>query len=242
MRERILAGVVIMVAIGILGGLIWFLYTQSLGGPSFQGKEEKPAFSMNFTLQDVENLHLRMNPKDMETLKKITLNHPDSLVRERAILGLMDIAQRNNHSQEVLEFLKNIAENEKDEGVRSTAYAAIDLLREKNPLELGSLDVRIEGDVKPGKNFTLIVEIRMKKEARGLVGIKMLGEFGSDDPGIELLSRNPVKFEGKAGETRTSKFILQVKRKSKYLIWVATKLESGKTDYQILEKRVYLLL
>ena len=105
----------------------------------------------------ISELHTRLDPGDIPELKEIITTHPDNYVRERAIFVLADIAVRKDVTEDVIDFLKDLAYNEENDEVRSAAYANLDFIREFYPLETkGELTIRIEGEIREGNNITII--------------------------------------------------------------------------------------
>jgi len=199
-------------------------------------------------LEYLNDIHRSMDPKNISELKEIILNHPDDYVRERAIFVLTDIAIRSNNVDDVIDFLKKIAYNEKDDEVRTAAYANLDLIREYYPIErVGDLKVRVEGDVRKGGNISLVLTAYSKVDViEAKAGIKRIVNFrGETTPetileGAVLSSRNPVRFILNAGESKDASFTIHLKESGEYIVSCMLKLDIDRVDYQVIEKQVYL--
>lgn len=196
-------------------------------------------------LEYLEKIHGSLDPKYIEELMNIIRAHPDDRIRERGIFILADIAIRSNRSEEVIDFLKQIAYEEKDDEVRTAAYVNIYLIREYYPLKLtGTLDIKVEGKVEKGKNITLIFSISSSKdvlEARtGIKKVVTIVDQRKVPLSKLLISENPMTFSLKANETKEVTFTLRLPEEDEYLIYCFLTLDLDRVDYLTIEKYVYL--
>lgn len=178
-------------------------------------------------------------PKDyIEKLKDVIESDQDPYVRERGIFTLTEIAMRKNDTGEIVEFLKDIAEGEGEENVRTAAYATIDLIRDKHPLEKkGSLELSISGKIKKGADITLIARVSstITPTEDAIVGITSL------DNNIEMLSENGIqRFQLKANEPKEARFDLRLKETGEYYIPVTFMMSFDRIDYEEIHKEVHI--
>jgi hypothetical protein len=70
---------------------------------------------------------MRLDPPNdyIDELVSIVKENEDPYVRERAVFTLVDIAIEGNETEEIVDFLKELAMNETDDNVRTAAYANI---------------------------------------------------------------------------------------------------------------------
>ena len=216
--------------------------TTTVQETSFTATEETSLADLEY----LERVHRELDPASIPELQDIIVNHPDTYVRERAVFVLTDIVIRSGERvDEVVEFLKEIAYSEKEDKVRTAAYANLDLIRRYYPLDLGaSLEVSVEGEIIRGKNITLVFTVVSPEdlpEAR--VGIRRIVNLTSDthEPVLGMLmSMNPVRFSLKAGEPRDARFTIYLMDVGEYLIDCILELNLDRVDYQIIKRKVYL--
>ena len=143
---------------------------------------------------------MNLDPEDIPELKEIVETPPDNYTRERAIFVLTDIAIRKDVPEEVVDFLKDIAYNERNEDVVAAAYANLYLIRETYPLEMkGDLTIRVEGEIKKGNNVTVVADASSAVDvSKAIVRIKEIVEYESNkrvDITLWSISPNPLLFD-----------------------------------------------
>jgi len=189
---------------------------------------------------DVEYLEaMRMDPPAdyAEKLTSIVEEHEDPYVRERAVFTLVDIAVEGNETDEIIDFLKDLAMNEADDNVRTAAYANLDLIRDLFPPESkGSLELSLDGEIRHGAEVQLVAEVSstVDLEEAAIVGIISLPD------GIELLSDGVVKVKLAAGVPQAVGFDLRLNETGEYIVSLALKLSFDRIDYEVIHKDVYL--
>ena len=191
---------------------------------------------------DVEYLEsMRRDPPEnyMEKLMSIAQDNDDPYVRERAVFTLVDIAIGGNETEKIIDFLKVLAIEEKEDNVRTAAYANIDLIRDLFPPEKkGFLELHLSGDISIGSEVTLIAEVTstIDLEEEAILGIISLPD------GIELLSTGVLKLELEANVPKEVGFNLRLNQTGEYIITVALKLSFDRIDYEEVQKDVYLIV
>jgi len=174
-------------------------------------------------------------PKDyIKKLKLVVEKNKDPYTRERAIFTLTDITIRKYETEKIIDFLKEIALNEKEDNVRSAAYANIDLIRDYYPLERqGSLELSILGEIKKGSQIKLIAKISSKIDVEEvIIGIDYLPKD------IEWLSQPYHKIALKANEPKEIEFDLLLRKIGEYEIPVTLMMSFDKIDYEEIEKEI----
>jgi hypothetical protein len=184
---------------------------------------------------------MRLDPPNdyIDELVSIVKENEDPYVRERAVFTLVDIAIEGNETEEIVDFLKELAMNETDDNVRTAAYANIDLIRDLYPPEKkGAIALYFLGDIKKGSEVSLVAEVSsatyLNEEA--ILGITSLPD------GIELLSPGVLKLELEANIPQEVDFNLRLNQTGEYIIAVALKLSFDRIDYEIIHKDVYLVV
>ena len=212
----ILAMIFIVIPIFFIFGMI--LQKEENNLDSFQSMQENP-------------------PSDyIQQLESIIRSNNESYVREQGIFTLTDIAIRNNETEKIIPFLKEIAMNEKQEKVRTAAYANINFIRSENPPEKkGTMELSILGDIKKGGNITLVAIVSSTIDSpKAIITIDKLNS------NIQLTSSPIVKFNLKAHESKKIAFNLILKEKGSYFIPVTFMMSFNRIDYETVHKRVYL--
>jgi hypothetical protein len=212
----ILAMIFIVIPIFFIFGMI--LQKEENNLDSFQSMQENP-------------------PSDyIQQLESIIRSNNESYVREQGIFTLTDIAIRNNETEKIIPFLKEIAMNEKQEKVRTAAYANINFIRSENPPEKkGTMELSILGDIKKGGNITLVAIVSSTIDTpKAIITIDKLNS------NIQLTSSPIVKFNLKAHESKKIAFNLILKENGSYFIPVTFMMSFNRIDYETVHKRVYL--
>jgi|YelNatPaOPRAMG01_1025707.scaffolds.fasta_scaffold08802_6 hypothetical protein len=217
--------ILLIVAILIIGGLSFFFLKKEKFDP------------LKVSIQDLEEMQ-KNPPKDyIKKLEAVVEKNKDPYARERAIFTLTNITIKKQETDKVIDFLKKIAMNEKEDNVRSAAYANIDLIRDYYPLEKqGSFDLSLSGDIKKNGKIKIVAKVSSKidvKEAR--VGISSLHK------NIKLEPYQPVhKFSLKANEPKEFEFNLLLKETGEYEIPFSFILSFDRIDYEEIVKEIFL--
>jgi hypothetical protein len=160
-------------------------------------------------------------------------------LRENAIFVLTDISIQKNQSQEIVGFLKNISMNEQDDSIRTAADSNLDLIRDVSPLEVGSLDIAVTGEIKKGENITISGKISSDVPVTAaVIGINRLHKD------IESLSNPVIKLNiaenGSILTDQQVEFRLRLKEEGRYNIPISLLLSMDRIDYNSIYKNVYL--
>lgn len=201
----------------------------------------EPDTTPDTTTSDLSTLEaMQLEPPEdyIERLKAIIEGDPDPYTRERAVLILTELALRKNDTGEIIDFMKDLAMEEEDENVRTSAYVSVDLIRDKFPLEpTGSLELSISGDIKKGADITLIATVSTTSvlTADVIVGITSL------DNDIELLSdQGGEKFQLNANQPQEARFDLRLTETGEYYIPVAFMISFDSVDYEKIKKELHI--
>jgi len=187
------------------------------------------------SLSDIEAIQLNPGDDYIQRLEETVNTSGDAYIRERALLALTDITIRKNETDEIVDFLKNIAINEEEDNVMSAAYASLDLIREIYPPDwYGTLELHLVGDIKKHGNVTLIATIGCTVDAEALVGIDKLhiNMEPITDPvkKVQLVANTPQQIE----------FELHVKDVGEYFVPVTLILGIDIVDYETISKTIYI--
>ncbi|NQT72096.1 MAG: hypothetical protein HQ553_04920 [Chloroflexi bacterium] len=188
---------------------------------------------------DLEAIQLNHSENYIQDLMQVIDENEDQYIRERAIFTLTDIAIRENETEQVVDFLKNIASNEEDDNVRTSAYANIDLIRDKYPLEKqGSLELFVTGEIHKGNIITLVARISsaIDLEEIATVGIVSL------EKGIDLLSDGVHKIPLEANVPVDIEFDLSLTETGQFVIPVTLKLSFDRIDYEKIQEEIGLIV
>jgi hypothetical protein len=236
----------IILVVGVIAIVVLLVLLLSLVGKepaqseTEDGKPEQPLDTTGSDLSSIEAVQL--NPPDnyIQQLKDIIENDPDPYARETALLALTEIAMRKNSTGEIVDYLKNIAMDEEDENVRTSAYVSIDLIRDRYPLEpKGSLELSIEGEIKKRADITFIATVASTSATTGeaMVGITSLHN------NIELLSdKGTLKFLLNANELKEARFDLRLLETGEYYVPVVFMMSFDSVDYEKIKKEVRLIV
>jgi hypothetical protein len=143
-KKLIIIGVVLL---GVIIAVAAFFYMTVIG-------------PQTATLAHVDDLHMKLSASSLDELEAIIRNNADPYTRERAVNVYTDIALRSQNSKRALAFLKGLAPDEKDDNVRTSAYTNYYYIKEEAgiPPET-TMDVQVIGDIKPGKNITVVLSV-----------------------------------------------------------------------------------
>lgn len=200
-----------------------------LAGNQLFGKKE-------VTIEQLELMQLEPAQDYFQTLTATIKENTDLYVRERAVYTLTEISISKNETQPVIDFLKRIASSEKDENVRTAAYANIDFIKNVYPPEKkGKMDLSIAGAIRKGGNITLIANVSSAVDVeKAIVGINKL------HTSIKLSTEPVVKIDLKAGRPERIEFNLTLKENGKYYIPVTFTISLDRVEYETTQKRVYI--
>lgn len=143
-KKLIIIGVVLLVVIIAVAA---FLYVTIIG-------------PLTASLAHVNDLHMQMSASSLGELEAIIRNNADPDTRERAVNVYTDIALQTQNPKRALAFLKGLAPDEKNDDVRTSAYSNYYFIKEETriPPET-TMDVRVIGDIKPGNNITVVLDV-----------------------------------------------------------------------------------
>lgn len=171
----------------------------------------------------------------LEQLRAVVEEGTDPYVRERAIFALTDIAVRRDETEEVIDFLKQVALDEKNDNVRSAAYANLDLIKELYPAERkGSLQLCIAGDIRKGSDVKLIATISSKVDVEAIVSIDYL------HVDIQAVSAPFHKVALRGDEPAEVEFELRLTQTGEYFIPVTLMLSFDRVDYELIEDGIQI--
>jgi len=144
MDKKLIIGAVVVVLV-VLGAFILL---------------QKPAAGAEAGLVQVGELHMQMDSSSLSELEKIIHSNADNYTRERALTSYADVALRTGNGEQALVLLRELAYNETNDDVRTSAYTNYYWLKE----EMGkgpdtTMDVQVRGDIKPGNNITVVVTL-----------------------------------------------------------------------------------
>jgi len=188
------------------------------------------------TVETLEEMQL--NPPDdyINQLQNIILDDSDPYVRERGIFTLTDIALRDGDTKQVIDFLKEIANNEADDDVRSAAYANVDLIRKNIPLPAtGNLELSISGQISKGSTISIIAVVTCDTEVSdAVVGIEKLHHD------IEPLSFPVINIDIQPNEPVTVEYELKLNETGDYSIPVSLLLSFDRIDSEKIQHEILL--
>lgn len=226
-NKKILIKVTAFLAIIII--IVFFLF--------YRLKKFNP---QKITIDDLEKIQLNP-PKDyIKKLELVIQKNNDPYTKEKAIFTLTDIAIRKYETEKIVDFLKEMAMNEKTNNLRTAAYANLDLIREHNPLEKhGSLSLSVFGEIKKNSKIILVARVLANvdvEEAR--VGINKLNK------NIELLNTSQMVYQLslKANQPQEAEFELFLKERGEYEIPVTLILSSDRVDYEEITEEINLVV
>jgi hypothetical protein len=197
------------------------------------------------TVDYVETIHTHLDPKDISELENIARGSSDNYTRETAVFALTDIAIKNNVTEDVIPFLKDIFLNDKNDDVKTAAYSNLYLIKECYPTESkADMNFQVEGVIKKGANITLTTIVSSTVNAtKGLVGVKSITNLSGGitggmtlDPECKPVIRVPFL---EAGAERISSFKFNIVQTGDFLVCFQLQIDFNVIDYQILEKTIH---
>ena len=191
----------------------------------------------------ITEIHQRLDPADIPELKSIISSSAANYTRERAVLVLADIAMSSGVTQDVVDFLKDVAYNEQNDEVRTAAYASLAHIYELYPLEeKGNLTASSIGEIRQGGNITLILTAFSSVDvAEAKVAIERIVPIGAvEGEGIKVKPLSPMEFPLKAGESRETMFEVILGNEGEYSILCVLKLDLDRITIQTIEREYYL--
>ena len=188
------------------------------------------------TVEYLEEMQLNPTDNYIEELENIILNDSDPYVRERGIFTLTDIALREGDTDQIVDFLKEIAYDDEDENVRTAAYANVDLIRKVHPLpQRGSLQLSIAGEIEKGSTISLIANIASSINVNdAIVGIEKLHKD------IECLSSPITNVKLQANESKTFECELKLNETGTYVLPVTLMLSFDRVDSETIQQEIHL--
>jgi hypothetical protein len=232
----ILLGVIVVVIAVLL--VSFYLVTMEKEEPKDEADDDNISDETDNEYTEYFESLLLDPPEDyMEALMSLVEENEDSYVRESAIFTLTDLKIRDNETDDIIDFLKDIAMNEEDENVRTAAYANIDLIRDVYPLEKqGSLELHVTGDIMKNNNITILANVssNVTLEEEAIVGIN------SWDDKIDMLSERMFKLNLEANITQQVSFVLHLNDTGEFFIPVTLKLCFDIIESENIKKQIYL--
>jgi hypothetical protein len=181
---------------------------------------------------------VQLNPPDnyIQDLESIVKNdNADPYIRERAIFTLTDVSISRNETDKIIGFLSGIAMDEKEDNIRTSAYANLDLIREAFPLEKRFfLDLSISGKIKKDSIINISTNLMSKGDGEAIFGFRQL------DQNIVPLSQPFYKVNLKANAPNEFKFELQIKKAGKYVVPFSARISFDRIDFEEINKEIYL--
>jgi len=190
------------------------------------------------TIDALVSIQKNPPPDYIEELTGIIEFSEDQQVRDAAINVLTDIAIRRSETDEIMDFLKDLAAHEEDPVIMSAAYAGIDLIRDTYPLPpMGSLNLSVRGDVKKGGEVEIIATITSTTDIpKAVLGL----DFPPDS--VEMLTP-PVYYTAlSANQPATHTFPLRFLQTGEVKIPVQLTLSTDLTDYEQIDRNVLFVV
>ena len=193
----------------------------------------------------VDRLHLKMDPGSIPELMEIIRKSPDNDARERAMFVLTDISLNASNTEGTVQLFKDIALTEENDDVRTAAYTNLYHIRSVHPPESrGTLEVRIQGNLREGSRVTLIATVSSSVDVgNALTGIqKIADKESSHTDGITLNSSHPMplKLSLKAGVPQEIPFTLDIHKKGLYKIVYVLILQFDRVDSEEITKEILI--
>lgn len=190
------------------------------------------------TIDDLISIQKNPPPDYIEELTQVIENSEDQQIRDAAINILTDIAIRRSDTDEIIDFLKDLAAHEEDPVIMSAAYAGIDLIRDTYPLPpMGSLNLSVRGEVKRGGDVEIIATISSTTDiSKAVLGL----EFPPDS--VEMITP-PVFYTAlSANQPVTHTFPLRLLETGEIKIPVQLILSTDLTDYEQIDRYVLFVV
>jgi len=228
MKKIVILSGVLVAGILLAAGLLFW---------SVSGPEKDVAY--------VEGLHRNMEPGSIPELMEIIRKSPDNDARERAMFVLTDISLNASNTEETVQLFKDIALSEENDDVRTAAYTNLYHIRSVHPPESrGTLEVRIQGNLREGSRVTLIATVSSSVDVgNALTGIqKIADKESSHTDGITLNSSHPMplKLSLKAGVPQEIPFTLDIHKKGLYKIVYVLILQFDRVDSEEITKEILI--
>jgi len=178
-------------------------------------------------------------------LMEIIRKSPDNDARERAMFVLTDISLNASNTEETVQLFKDIALSEENDDVRTAAYTNLYHIRSVHPPESrGTLEVRIQGNIREGSRVTLIATVSSTVDVQNaLTGIqKIADKESSHTDGITLNTSHPMplKLSLKAGVPQEIPFTFDIHKKGLYKIVYVLMLQFDRVDSEEITKDVLI--
>lgn len=191
-------------------------------------------------VEDLEAMQVDVPDDYISKLKAIIEGDSDPYVRERAVFTLAEIAVRRHETGDVVGIVREVAENESDDNVRTAAYANLDVIRSYAPPENNStLELNVTGDLRKGETITLTAKVssRIDIEKEAMLSIPSLHN------NVELVSGSRVqKIRLQAGEPREVEYKLKLNETGTYFVPVSLLVSLSRTEHEKLREEVHLVV
>ncbi len=198
-----------------------------------------PSKQSNDDMTRIDEIHMDLDGERLDELKEIILSDKDDYTRERALFIFSDISLKEDEAEEAISFLKEVAAA--DPEMRTGALANLDFIREENPFETNdALKPRVEGDIKPGSQIKVILEVSSSRDSKGEAGINQIGNLNQNLNGISSSDITPVEMGLRKGEVKEISYDLNIDQEGEYVIGVFLKLSLDRWDSMIIRKTIYL--
>jgi hypothetical protein len=190
----------------------------------------------NINIEYLESVQLNPSDNYIQDLESIIKNNnADPYIRERAIFTLTDLSISRNETDKIIVFLSSIAMDEKDDNIRTSAYANLDLMREAFPLEKRFfLNVSISGKIKKDSIINISANLMSKGNGEVIFGFRQI------DQNIVPLTQPFYKINLKANTPNEFKFELHIKKAGKYVLPFSARISFDRIDYEEINREIYL--
>lgn len=187
-------------------------------------------------IEYLEEMQLNPTMDYVNELEQIIRTDSDPYVRERGIFTLTDIAIREGDTDQIIDFLKEIANTEPEDNVRTAAYANVDLIRKSYPLPArGSLEISLSGDIKKGGEVSIISEIMSSTEVKDVVvGIEKLHK------NIDPLSIPVINVALQPNQPLITQYDLRLIETGTYVIPFTLMLGFDRVDSETIQQEIHL--
>lgn len=183
----------------------------------------------------IKELQGSSNQEDINRLIDTIQTSSDNGTRERAIFELAESAKSKNESEEIIDFLERVAQNDRNNAVRSAAYTNLDIIQEENDLEENAeLEIQIHGEIKEGNTITvvLVASSKVKADDANVAMVKIMG--------TNYKVYEPIHFSLNAKEAKEIPFEVYLEKDGDYVIQCAMKLRINDLESQLVKKEIYM--
>jgi hypothetical protein len=213
------------------------------------------------TLAHVDDLHMQMSASSLGELEAIIRNNADPYTRERAINVYTDIALRSQNPKRALAFLKELAPDEKDDDVRTSAYTNYYFIKKEAGIPPDTLvDIRVTGDIKSGNTITVVLSVTSLRgsnratvgmEARLLQEVPMISDYNTTEidantgkgalTNVVLTPSIPIQRPLPANVTVEFPYTVTINTPGKVVLETSVKVPyNNRLDYDMIIKKIFL--